>query len=701
MVSGNKPITGKLVTDEQLDGSTLGRYRLIKKIARGGMAEVFVARSFGAHGFEKTVAIKRILPRYADDPQFLRMMVDEAKITVLLNHPNVATILELCELEGDYFIVMEFVPGTSLQAMRKRLAEKATRLADLDACFIVMEVLQGLQAAHVQRDNLGNPARIIHRDVSPQNVLVRFDGHVKVIDFGIARARDRLEMTEVGTIKGKLRYLAPEMIDPVRFMKTGDFDHRVDVFAAGIVLWELIAGRTLYQGDDEMKVYDAITETDAPDLHAIGLCDAELSTIVKHALARDPQQRFASAEAFADELRTYVYKREPGFTHKRIAAMLAQHFAAEALEMEAFERGGTGAGSASPPAPGLSALAAAGAASAPPLAPASPPPSAKRDAPQAARAAQSPITPDGATRTHIGADPTQPAKGGEPGDVLTVMTLVSRRSNARLKPAAERAADFQLAGDTATATQANTVVDDKAPAVKDETPHTSERFETRGGARPTKRRAVLWSAVAGLFLALGAAVMMQRDAPVDDDAALRPAVRDAGVLRRVGVRVTCSPLATASVAGDKRLCPAEFLAAPGDVLSVVVAGPGYVEQVKRVQVAPDQVESISMDVRLAALDAGVAVDVVADVPTVPVPVSRPYSHAVRVDKRVGTLKITSKPYWGSVTVDGKTYDEVTPMTIDLPFGKHRLVVTHPPKGLKRERTITIRSDTQLESIDFE
>ena len=196
---------------------TLGRYRLLAKIAKGGMAEVFAARSYGVHGFEKTVALKRILPRFGQDPQFVRMMVDEAKISVLLNHPNIAQILELGEQDGDYFIVMEFVPGQSLSALIKRLKETNDKVPLLEACFIVVELLQGLHAAHTQSDMTGAPANIIHRDVSPQNTLLSFDGHVKVIDFGIARARDRLEATEVGTIKGKLRYLAPEMIDPGRF----------------------------------------------------------------------------------------------------------------------------------------------------------------------------------------------------------------------------------------------------------------------------------------------------------------------------------------------------------------------------------------------------------------------------------------------------------------------------------------------------
>lgn len=315
----------------------LGRYRLLRKIARGGMAEVFVGRSYGAHGFEKTVAIKRILSRFSDDPQFVRMMVDEAKISVLLTHPNIAQVLEFGEEDGRYFLVMEYVPGQSLSALVKRLRASGERLGTLEACFVVVEALQGLHAAHIQTDPWGKPAGIIHRDVSPQNILLSYDGHVKVIDFGIARAVDRLEKTQVGTIKGKLRYLAPEMIDPHRFSKKGDFDHRIDVFAAGIILFELVAGRTLFTGADEIEVYDHITRGEIPDLSSEKLCDPALMRIIHKALERDPDERFPTAEAFADELRAYLYRSDPAFTNKRLAAVLDRHFADEKEQREELE----------------------------------------------------------------------------------------------------------------------------------------------------------------------------------------------------------------------------------------------------------------------------------------------------------------------------------------------------------------------------
>lgn len=323
--------TGELIPG----GVALGRYQLLRKLARGGMAEVFLARSHGAHGFEKTVAIKRILPKYGNDEHFVRMMVDEAKISVLLNHPNICQILEFGEQGGTHFIVMEYVPGQALSALMKRMAQQGKRLGPLEACYICVELLQGLHAAHVQTDNEGRPANIIHRDVSPQNLLLSYDGHVKIIDFGIARAKNRLEHTEIGTIKGKLRYLAPEMIDPSRY-DGGDFDHRVDVWAAGVVLHELIAWRKLFIGGNDVAVYEAIVEGEIPDLIPEGT-DPALMAIINKGLQRNPKHRYQSAEAFADDLRAYLYSNDPGFTAKRVSKVLDEFFGEEKAKLLELE----------------------------------------------------------------------------------------------------------------------------------------------------------------------------------------------------------------------------------------------------------------------------------------------------------------------------------------------------------------------------
>lgn len=307
-------------------GENIGRYKLVRRVAHGGMAEVYLGRHVGAHGFEKTVAIKRVLSQHTADPQFMRMMVDEARITVQLAHPNVAQILELGTHGEDLFIVMEYVPGHALGAMLKRLYEGRRRLEPAMAAFIVSEMLAGLHAAHTARGLDGAPLGIIHRDVSPQNVLVSYDGHVKLIDFGIAKAQGRLETTQAGVIKGKLRYMAPEMIDRGRF---GDapIDHRVDIFAAGIVLHELITGRALFRGKGDMEVYRSVLEDPIPDLGALGLCSPELMAVVSRALARDPAARYQDAATFGEELRAQVFTKDPTFSARRVAAMMQGLFA--------------------------------------------------------------------------------------------------------------------------------------------------------------------------------------------------------------------------------------------------------------------------------------------------------------------------------------------------------------------------------------
>jgi serine/threonine protein kinase len=335
-------MTSKMTDDgAHLSGAQanqLGRYRLIRRLAKGGMAEVFLARSEGAYGFQKLVAIKRILPKHHRNPQFFRMLIDEAKISVMLNHPNIAQVLEFGGSNRDYFLVLEYVPGQPLSALMERLRQSDQTLGILESCFLLVQVLEGLHAAHTQTDQNGVSANIIHRDVSPQNILITYEGHVKLIDFGIARAKDRIEKTEIGSIKGKLRYLAPEMIDPIRFGQNSDFDHRADLFASGVILYELISGQQLFDGKNEFDVYDAITDRAMPELSTEDGCDSKLMNMLKKALSRNPSDRFDTARAFADELRTYLYQREPGFTQDRIAQKMQVFFSDEHMGLTKLNR---------------------------------------------------------------------------------------------------------------------------------------------------------------------------------------------------------------------------------------------------------------------------------------------------------------------------------------------------------------------------
>jgi Protein kinase domain/PEGA domain len=303
----------------------LGRYTLIRRIGKGGMGEVFLGKVSGAHGFEKAVAIKRILPQFSANPHVVNMLVDEARICVLLSHPNIVQVLELEEDAGDYFIVMEYVDGQALSRLMRALKNAKARLDPLEACYIAIQLLEGLHAAHIQKDHRGKPAGIIHRDVSPQNILVSMDGVVKVIDFGIARARERLEVTQGTSVKGKLRYMAPEQLSP-KLIKGKPLDARADVFAAGIVLWEMLAMRQRFNADAEMQIMEQILKEDTPDLTRDGLVDKELMDIVDTALEKSRDDRFPDAATFAAKLRGYLYKRDPGFTTERVARRMREAF---------------------------------------------------------------------------------------------------------------------------------------------------------------------------------------------------------------------------------------------------------------------------------------------------------------------------------------------------------------------------------------
>ena len=309
----------------------LGRYALVRRLGKGGMGEVFLGRAQGARGFEKLVAIKRILPQYSANKHVVNMLVDEARISVLLNHPNVVQVHELDEDRGSHFIVMEYVDGHALSRLIRRLKKRGERIEPFIACYVLIQLLEGLHAAHTQKDNSGQLAGIIHRDVSPQNVLLSMTGQVKVIDFGIARARDRLEATQGSQVKGKLRYMAPEQIKPSLGGSAG-IDHRVDVFAAGVVLFEMLAMRQRFGQSGDIEIIDAILETDAPDLHREGLIDQALMDIVDTALQRERKRRYKDAAAFAGALRGYLYARDPAFNGERLARMMRRTFTDEVEE---------------------------------------------------------------------------------------------------------------------------------------------------------------------------------------------------------------------------------------------------------------------------------------------------------------------------------------------------------------------------------
>ncbi len=267
-----------------------GSYELIERLATGGMAQIFLARPRGMDGFKGYLVVKRILPHLAENEEFVRMFLDEARIAARLNHPNIVQIFDLGAQEDTYFIAMEHIPGEDLRRVTRRATKKGVRLPIALACLIMMEACEGLDYAHRKKDPNGRPLGIVHRDISPQNIVVTFQGGVKVVDFGIAQAVDQATVTRSGVLKGKYSYMSPEQASarPV--------DSRSDIFALGVVLYELLTGSRLFKRPNDIQTLNAVIEckVSAPSLANPAL-SPDLDVIVLKALAKQPENRYAQA----------------------------------------------------------------------------------------------------------------------------------------------------------------------------------------------------------------------------------------------------------------------------------------------------------------------------------------------------------------------------------------------------------------------
>lgn len=297
-------------------GDRLDRYELLCPIASGGMASVWLARLRGKRGFEKLFAIKTIRTELVEDPRFQEMFLDEARITSGIQHPNVAQILDLGEQKDVLFIVMEWVDGDSLAKIRKLVVKAGATVPLGPALRIVADACAGLHAAHELRDEAGRPLGIVHRDVSPQNILVSTGGAVKVIDFGIAKAQNRRQgETRTGIVKGKLQYMAPEQVKKGRSV-----DRRADVWALGVCLHELVAGRLPSEGDDDVEVIRKLLADEAPQC-AEGLPDA-VARVLAQSIAINPDERFSTAVAMQRAIEGAMKELGEGATGDDVAAFV-------------------------------------------------------------------------------------------------------------------------------------------------------------------------------------------------------------------------------------------------------------------------------------------------------------------------------------------------------------------------------------------
>ena len=267
-----------------------GKYTLINRIAVGGMAEIFLARQAGLEGFEKTIVIKRIRPHLSKQPSFVKMFLNEAKLAAQLNHPNVVQIYDLGKIGETYFIAMEYIFGRDMRRIIPKAASMNIPFPMVYALKIASSVCEGLFYAHQRTDIYGNPLNIVHRDITPENIFVSFDGTVKILDFGIAKASTQIEQTRAGEIKGKLSYMSPEQC------MGKQLDHRSDIFSLGTVLYEWITGFKLFTGESEVAILKSISEGKiyAPSYFKADIPEA-VEAILMKALEKDRDKRYQSA----------------------------------------------------------------------------------------------------------------------------------------------------------------------------------------------------------------------------------------------------------------------------------------------------------------------------------------------------------------------------------------------------------------------
>jgi serine/threonine-protein kinase len=299
------------------------RYRVLHRIAAGGMAEVFRAESAGVEGFKKTVAIKRVLPHLAEKKQFIGMFLDEARLSAHLSHSNCVQVFDIGVGDNTYFIVMEYVDGADLKALIEHQRKLNKPFPLQEACLICLKICEGLAYAHEARDSKGRPLHIVHRDMSPPNVLITRHGEVKIVDFGLAKANSQLEKSEPGIIKGKFGYLSPE----AAFGQS--VDHRTDVFAVGIILWEMLAGRRLFLGDTDLETVRQVQAARIPPVSQFNpFCNPDVEAVLAKVLARDPEQRYQSARDLGRDLSELMYRFNRAASSFDIADMLAPIVAA-------------------------------------------------------------------------------------------------------------------------------------------------------------------------------------------------------------------------------------------------------------------------------------------------------------------------------------------------------------------------------------
>jgi serine/threonine protein kinase len=302
-----------------------GKYYLLDRINVGGMAEVFKAKTVGVEGFERIVALKRILPSIAEDEEFITMFIDEAKIAVQLQHANIAQIFDLGKVDDSYFIALEYVNGRDLRGIFDDLRKRGESMPMPQVCYLIMQLCEGLDYAHNKRDVQGRDLNLVHRDVSPQNVLVGYEGEVKLIDFGIAKAAGKASKTQAGILKGKFGYMSPEQVRGL------PIDRRSDIFALGIVLYEMLTGERLFIGESDFSTLEKVRNVEIiPPSSFNADIPEKLERIVLKALEKNVEDRYQNAIDLHDDLQLFMHSVGQFASRKDLSAWMKRTFTGEA-----------------------------------------------------------------------------------------------------------------------------------------------------------------------------------------------------------------------------------------------------------------------------------------------------------------------------------------------------------------------------------
>jgi len=295
------------------------RYTITERLDHGGMAEVFRGVAESMEGFKKAVAIKRILPNLTKNQKFVSMFLDEARLSLFLQHANVVQVFDISKTpDNAYFLVMEFVDGCNLKALIERSKQKNKRIDVAASIYIMTECCKALNYAHfLEHPETNEPLGIVHRDISPPNILLSKNGEIKLVDFGLAKANTQIESTDQGVVKGKFSYLSPEAASGL------EVDHRADVFAVGIILWEMFTGRRLFYGESDYQTVELVRQARVPSIGALNPeIDPELEQIIRKALARDVADRYQSAADLGDALTQHLFSHRMKVSSRDIATLV-------------------------------------------------------------------------------------------------------------------------------------------------------------------------------------------------------------------------------------------------------------------------------------------------------------------------------------------------------------------------------------------